>query len=66
MLVLTRKIAENIIISDDIIVSILEINGSQVRLGIEAPKNISIHREEVFLKILKEKEEQRETEDVEG
>ena len=65
MLVLTRRIAENIIISDDIVVSILDINGTQVRLGINAPKDISVHREEVFLKILREKEAQQETEDVE-
>jgi len=54
MLVFTRKIGETVAIGNEIKVKILEIRGNQVRLGIEAPKEITIHREEVFLKIQKE------------
>ena len=50
MLVLTRSIGENIIIGDDIIIRVLDING-QVKLGIEAPQDISVHRDEIYDKI---------------
>jgi carbon storage regulator len=50
MLVLTRRIGENIIIGDDIIIRVLDING-QVKLGIEAPQDISVHRDEIYDKI---------------
>jgi carbon storage regulator len=55
MLILTRRIGESIIISDNIKVMILEVKGHQVRIGIEAPVNISIHREEIYERIQKEK-----------
>ena len=55
MLILTRKIGETIIINDDITVTVLGVTGNQVRLGMDAPKNISIHREEVWKRINKEK-----------
>jgi carbon storage regulator len=48
MLILTRKSGEGIRIGDAITLRIIEIRGNQVRLGIEAPKNISVHREEVY------------------
>ena len=52
MLILTRKLGESITIGDgSIIVSVMEIKGRQVRLGIEAPPNTPIHREEIFAKI---------------
>ena len=51
MLILTRKLGERITIGDDISVTLLEIKGSQVRLGIEAPKGISIYRQEVYERI---------------
>jgi len=57
MLVLTRKINERIIISADIVVTVLSIDRDQVKLGVEAPKNISVHREEVFEEILKSNRE---------
>ncbi len=57
MLVLTRKINERIIISTDIVVTVLSIDRDQVKLGVEAPKNISVHREEVFEEILKSNRE---------
>jgi carbon storage regulator len=51
MLILTRKLGERITIGDDISVTLLEIKGSQVRLGIEAPKGISIYRQEIYERI---------------
>jgi carbon storage regulator len=48
MLVLSRKKNESIIINDDITVTVIEIRGDKVRLGIEAPKNVSVHRREVY------------------
>ena len=54
VLVLTRKLGESITIGDDIKVSIIEVKGRQVRLGIEAPQHTAVHREEVFQKIQEE------------
>lgn len=51
MLVLTRRIGETIIIDDDISVTILGCKGNQVRLGVNAPEEVSVHREEIFLRI---------------
>jgi len=48
MLILSRKINEKIMIGDDISVSIIEIRGDQVRLGVDAPKSIKVYRQEVF------------------
>ena len=48
MLVLTRRINERIIIGDDIIVTVLEVHGDQVRIGIDAPRDIKVFREEVL------------------
>ena len=54
MLILTRKLGEQITIGDDIIVTLLEVRGSQVKLGIDAPESISIHRQEIFERIRRE------------
>lgn len=54
MLVLTRKSGEKITIGDDIIVKVLEIKGSQVKVGIEAPKGIAVHRSEIYERIQQE------------
>jgi carbon storage regulator len=51
MLILTRKLGESITIGDDIKIQVLEIKGKQVRLGIQAPKKYSIHREEIYQRI---------------
>ncbi len=51
MLILTRKLGERITIGDDIVISLIEIKGSQVKLGIEAPKSVSIHRQEIYERI---------------
>lgn len=55
MLILTRRISETIIIGDDVMVTILGVKGNQVKLGMVAPKNVSVHREEIYQRIHKEK-----------
>lgn len=59
MLILTRKVQEAIIINDNISVRILSIAGSQVRLGIEAPREVEVHREEIYHTIQNEKDGNR-------
>lgn len=54
MLILTRKVGEAIIIGDDTTIRILEAKGGQIKLGVEAPGNISINREEVYQRIIEE------------
>jgi carbon storage regulator len=54
MLILTRKLGEKIAIGDDITITLVEIKGTQVKLGIEAPKHIEIHRQEVYERIRQE------------
>jgi carbon storage regulator len=54
MLVLTRRIGESIQIGDDIKLTVLTMQGQTVRVGIEAPKNIRVHREEIYEKIVEE------------
>ncbi|QSQ10408.1 Translational regulator CsrA [Koleobacter methoxysyntrophicus] len=54
MLVLTRKSGQKIIIGDNIRIAVLEIQGDQVRIGIQAPRDITIHREEIYEEIQKE------------
>lgn len=54
MLVLTRKVGESINIGDNIKITIINIDSGQVRLGIEAPKNVIVHREEIYNKIIDE------------
>ena len=54
MLVLTRKVSQSIVIGDGIEVVVLEVRGEQVRLGIKAPKNVSVHRKEIYEQISQE------------
>lgn len=57
MLALSRKLGESIIIGKDIKISILEIKGDQIKIGIDAPKNVTIYREEIFKQIEEENKE---------
>ena len=57
MLVLSRMKDESIMIGDDVEITIVDVRGDKVRLGINCPRNISVHRKEIYLAIQKEKEE---------
>ena len=57
MLILTRRIGESIMIGDDVSVTILEVKGQQVRIGTKAPRDVSVHRDEIYERIQKEKQE---------
>ena len=54
MLVLSRRLEETLIIGDDVKITVLGISGNQVRLGIAAPRDVSVHREEVYMRIQEE------------
>jgi carbon storage regulator len=51
MLILTRKPGETIRINDDISITVLSVNGQQVKLGVEAPKEVAVHRQEIYQRI---------------
>jgi len=56
MLILTRRVGETLTIGDAVTVTVLAVRGSQVRLGVAAPKDIAVHREEIFQRIKREEE----------
>jgi carbon storage regulator len=56
MLILKRRVGENIMIGDDIAFGILDVKGNQVRVGINAPAETSVHREEIYIRIQRENE----------
>lgn len=57
MLILTRRTGESLMIGDDVKVTVLGIKGNQTRIGVAAPKNVGVHREEIYERIQKEKTE---------
>ncbi len=54
MLILTRKVGESLVIGDDVSIIVLGIKGNQVKIGVDAPKTVSVHREEIYNKIQNE------------
>jgi carbon storage regulator len=58
VLILTRRVGETLMIGDNISVTVLGVKGNQVRIGVNAPKDVSIHREEIYQRILDEKEQE--------
>jgi carbon storage regulator len=56
MLILTRRVGEAIVIGDEVTVTVLGVKGNQVRIGVNAPKTVSVHREEIFDRIKNEQQ----------
>jgi carbon storage regulator len=59
MLILTRKVGERLMIGDDIAVTVLSVKGNQVRVGVQAPADIAVHREEIYNRIQNELNDQK-------
>jgi len=57
MLILTRKVNETLMVGDDVSVTVLGIKGGQIRIGINAPRDVGVHRQEVYEKIMQERKE---------
>ena len=55
MLVLTRRVGESLMIGDEVTVTVLGVKGNQVRIGVNAPKDVSVHREEIYERIQQER-----------
>lgn len=56
MLILTRRVGETVMIGDDVAVTVLGVKGNQVRVGVNAPKEVSVHREEIYERIKREEQ----------
>ena len=59
MLILTRRVGETVVIGDDVTVTVLGVKGNQVRLGVNAPKQVAVHREEIYERIQREQADER-------
>jgi carbon storage regulator len=57
MLILTRRAGETLMVGDDVTITVLGVKGNQVRIGVNAPKHVSVHREEIYQRIQREKEQ---------
>ena len=64
VLILTRRIGESVIINEDITVTVLGIKGNQIRVGIDAPRHVSVHREEIYQRMKTEELEEEEEEEA--
>ena len=56
MLILTRRVGETVMIGDDVTITVLGVKGNQVRVGINAPKHVAVHREEIYERIKREQQ----------
>jgi carbon storage regulator len=57
MLILTRRVGETLMIGDDVTVTVLGVKGNQVRIGVNAPRDVAVHREEIYERIKREQEQ---------
>jgi carbon storage regulator len=58
MLILTRRVGETLMIGDNVTITVLGVKGNQVRLGVNAPKDVSVHREEIYQRIQREHDDE--------
>ncbi|HFX0879104.1 TPA: carbon storage regulator CsrA [Pseudomonas aeruginosa] len=58
MLILTRRVGETLMVGDDVTVTVLGVKGNQVRIGVNVPKEVAVHREEIYQRIQKEKDQE--------
>jgi carbon storage regulator len=63
MLILTRRVGESLMIGDEITMTVLGVKGNQIRIGVNAPKDVAVHREEIYLRIQQEKKEKLQVND---
>jgi carbon storage regulator len=66
MLILTRRVGETLMIGDEVTVTVLGVKGNQVRIGVNAPKTVSVHREEIYDRIQREKNGEEPLDSVEA
>ena len=66
MLILTRRVGETLMVGDEVTVTVLGVKGNQVRIGVNAPKDVAVHREEIYQRIQQEKNPSEVSEDDAG
>jgi carbon storage regulator len=66
MLILTRRVGETLMIGDEVTVTVLGVKGNQVRIGVNAPRDVAVHREEIYERIKREQAEQAAHQDEAG
>ena len=64
MLILTRRVGETLMIGDSVTVTVLGVKGNQVRIGVDAPKSVTVHRDEIFERIKNERDSERDAADA--